>query len=99
MSSEKSFLYELILLKFQDKLPLLQSLTYDELKKLWFDESMTDGVIAELFGISVKEVQNYREEIGLNWSRCKIEQLEQCVEEPTVLKNYIVDLIEKSEIK
>ncbi len=54
-------------------------ITYDELKKLWWDETISDGRIAELYGVNHRQVTNKRRDWDITTSGIRVSSFLKCI--------------------
>lgn len=50
-------------------------LTHDELYELWYVECVPDSVIAEIYGVSQKQVKKKRYEFGIKQFECAADKI------------------------
>jgi hypothetical protein len=57
---ETPFYTDLIVKKANGELPILQSITYEMMRRLWWTETICDSELADLFNIDKGEFTKYR---------------------------------------
>lgn len=50
------------------------TITYDELKRLWYNESFCDSGIADLYDVKKSQVTTKRKKMGINQIDCCLER-------------------------
>lgn len=59
--------------KKNDKIFDFDTITYNELKRLWYDESLPDSCIADLYDVKKSQVASKRKKMGINQIDCCLE--------------------------